>query len=582
MIWKSLRSGAAPLGLLLAAWAAPAAAQNAPPPAPAPAPAVAPAPAAPAPPAGGYRYDEKTYVRLRVQLRYGDISRPIELTNRCSADKLWNDSDGLGGAIAKLMKADRTFSLGFSVTTPSGAVVKLTPVQVALKDSFPLGVKCNVHVENVEYISPVFAIAKVGSKTFSVEPVVYVRKKPTEDFVKASRLVADQVLKVAGAPGPLADQIGAGVENLFETSGENYTASFAVPLTVQPSDGSVTTASWTAKGVLTDEEQPFVISARLENVASIMAPDKTALDTTTFADVEPSALLGHEFLGDYQNGTLRQVDDLVTFVTRSTTDRAAFDSKKVALEADDSCNNIYKLLSNAGLSETDGSLVVWALGRTQRQIGGSTKPGENLDQIPCIKRKEAILNAVGVTLRETDVPPPPVVATFNPDLDLMRNRMELDRTLARFFVFPDGLAWQGYVQKLFVAKPALIDAGGVMFNPAQDYPGASQWRYYSVMGQAAPFLKQVGCYAYFPSPVQAPSKATPDSPSYMWLIGKTAADKEVAIRAAFAPGDRTALIAQLEISATLDPATRAQIQKARQNAPCGDNDDWKPALLFGS
>lgn len=529
-----------------------------------------------------YSFDQASYVRARVTVTYGDVTKPIDLTEGCPKNGIFSKDGDFGKTLSELVKSDRTYNIGFTVLTPSGKQIQLTPMEISIKKVLLGPSKCNIKIERIEYVSPLFASAANPLMNFRFEPAIYVREKPSTDLIKATGDALKGILTIAGAPEAVGAAASGLVANTLEGAGVNYSASYAVQIPILPPASGTSEATWRADTGLTGEKKQLKIHAYLENVASLLRPNDAKLTKTTFEDANADRIMGAPFLPNFGDGTLSDIDGLVTFATRNTADYAAFKAAPSAVLANGPCNNIYALLGSYGLTETDRALVVWALARSHPNLGGKKDPTLNIEQQTCIKTREATLKSVGIVLIDNAT-----TSWISAKLGDLRSMLELDDIYAVFFKGADDLATVTAAQQLFVAQPGFEDSEAIIFNTtSQTLSSNTVFRLYD-RTKDSPLLSKFGCLTYFPSETPMPV-AENSTPSVVWGIGLTPDDREVAVKAAIPPakvdgGTKTQepfKISRLEVRQNLDASTREAIVAARKGAACGG--DWKPKLLFGS
>ncbi|WP_148216867.1 hypothetical protein [Phenylobacterium zucineum] len=514
-----------------------------------------------------YAYDKQTYARARVFVTYGDAEATMKLTGDCPSKGIIDKNTDFGKLIERLATADRTLTVGFTATPPGYAAAELTPAEISIEDKFWGPSKCNIRMEKMEYVSPLFDTVTYSALGFRIAPSARVRNKPTQDLVKASSDFAGLLAGLAKAPAPVVTKIKGAVTNTLEGAGDNQVANLAVTLSVNPTLGSVTNPKWEADTGLGGQKKTLRIEARLENVASLFALEEPKLRPDLFKDQSADGILNTPLLRDASN-TPTTVRDVVQDALKGSNDLQTFTAATSAATAQPACANISMRLGTLGMTETDQALVLWAMARTHANLGGKTEADKNLEQTACLKAKKDKLSAVGVSLLETPPPPPPKGA--HPTTTQMRSAVELDSAYAHFFVTPNGAEWLEHARQLFTDKPTVIDADKRIFKATPPDLSTDTFRYFTNEG-AGPLLTKVGCYAYLPSD-------GPDVASQFWAIGVTPQDTEVAIRGAFAPSTSDSFeINRLEISSQLADADRAKIQAARKSAPCAK--DWHPKLL---
>jgi hypothetical protein len=426
-----------------------------------------------------------------------------------------------------------------------------------------------------------------------VEPTIYIRKKPGSDFIKASSEIVDSLLKLSTATAPIADKVSVGVKSTLDDSGKNYTGSFGVPLLFAPREGHPedrVSQVWTASVEIAGKAETITITAELENVASVFAPTEHQLNDHMFGDGSADDVLSATFLGEVDSGGYATVQSTVERLNTGSNDLDTFRRAKKATDANAPCENVAsRLASSGGFSPTDKAVVLWALARKQPEIGASRLKDENLDKISCISQHTARLNAVGITLKDDqEALKPPQKTPFNPGRDEIDFILSAhDKAFVRFFQIDDrGPKRAAYARSVFQDKATISDPGHVIFQMDGDLAtleNADQWAYLLPQSSNV-FLTRIGCYAYFPSGSLNPRVAATDGSdaSVAWAIGLTRDKREVALKLTFAASDDTyPLIRRVDVMTSLSGADRDMIQNARKRSACGDNDDWKPALLFG-
>jgi len=297
-------------------------------------------------------------------------------------------------------------------------------------------------------------------------------------------------------------------------------------------------------------------------------PSRAFLSNGLIDKESPAGVLRAPLLTQAPGGVLQTLGNLPAYASPSTGDLTAFNAADTAAEADNPCRNLGGLMSERQVSAFDQSLVLWALARTHPKLGEAVIEGKNLDQTSCLRSRRADLARVGIELR----PSVAHVTQRPPTLADMRGAIELDNAFWRFFTQGNSLQWSRMGDRLFMAEPQLNDPDRTVFTERPPEK-LSEWRFFARSGEG-PMLSRVGCYAYFP----ASSETAPVSE--FWAIG--AGEREVAMRGVFAnvPEGEPAKLAELRFLSTLTRDEVDKIQARRGRVACGDDGDWRPALLF--
>jgi len=510
-----------------------------------------------------YVVDPQGYARMRVQVQFDQGDADIQM-DQCPSGTIFNDKI----TFKKLMKSSSVLNLGFSVVTPSGTKFEATPVAISIEKKIT-GNKCHIRLNQVTYLSPLVSISGGPASTFSVTPTIYKRDKPEENLIAGAAGLVQAAANAAGAPEAIAKAAGAGISNTLSGAGSNQSGEYGVDFPLNPAAGAKSERTWEADIELNGDLKKIVIRASLENVASVFKPSDSRLIPNSFLNTSPSTLLGTKLITDAAG------DKVGLWVITNTAGDAygQFTSKSNAADAATYCQTIYQNLTNkAGLSPLDSALLVWSIARNHPILGGQGIKTKNIEQLPCVRDQEKILNNVGVTLLQIQ----PEIVKIPADKGRMVAAAEGEAaSLASFFNSTSDVDRTDVAKRIFSDKPQFTDPTTVIFtHSGRMLDNNSDWRFV-IADVTKPLVSKIGCYAYFPG-------AT-GGDSLMWAIIASPNGKEQAARITFEPvasSDEAARIARLDISSTLSSSDRNAIQTKRQSAACGPDRNWKPDLLF--
>lgn len=500
-----------------------------------------------------YIADEQLYARLRVRLTYGDPNQPIVLDDQCPRGNLW----GEGLTFERFLRATQTLNLGFTVQTPSGQSVQLSPVQIEVqKPVLPWEpVKCNVQLHQITYVSPLFSIQRYSGQQFFVSPDFYIRRRPDNDWLELTTGSLEQLAKLVRVPDPIAAQFGLTAQRTLGAAGDNQTIRMGVSLPLTPSAQDRTRAVWTANPGL-EGGHLIHVEATLENVGSIVAPTSAAVPQAP----EPMDILRAAVTTERPQ--LETLQDVIRVAAGNHLEQ--FNSKGSAAEANDSCINVGNSFRAQGLSTVDQALSVWALARTHPRLAQRVTPEMDLDQTACLRSWSGVLQRAGIALGVNN----PVVS---PGVNDMSASIENGNAVARFFSRTTPQERGVAASRFFVSAPSFSDPSRLVFShTGQALTNNDQWSY-NLADASARMLDRIDCFAYL--------AATNDAAASAWAIGQRG-DSQFAVRLEFPATARSARVGSLHVLPSLTEPQRRAILDGLNAQSCGV-DDWRPALLFG-
>lgn len=500
-----------------------------------------------------YVADDQLYARLRVRLTYGDPNQPIVLDDQCPSGNLW----GEGLTFERFLRATQTLNLGFTVQTPSGQRVQLSPVQVEVQRPFFAWepVKCNVELHQITYVSPLFAIQRYSGQQFVVIPDFYVRRRPDDDWLEMTSGALEQLAKLVRVPDPIAAQFGLTAQRTLGAAGDNQTIRMGVSLPLVPSAQDRTRAVWTANPGL-EGGHLIRIEATLENVGSIVAPTSSAIPQTP----EPMDILRAAVTTERPQ--IETLQDVVRVAAGNHLEQ--FNSKDSAAAANDSCINVGNSLRSQGLSTVDQALSIWALARTHPRMAQRVTPEMDLDQTACLRSWRGVLQRTGIALGVNN----PVVS---PGVIDMSGAIEGGTAVARFFSRSTPQERGAAASRIFVSAPSFTDPSQFVFNhTGQALTNNDQWSY-NLANTSARMLDRIDCFAYLAATTNAAASA--------WAIGQKG-ESQFAVRLEFPASAGSARVGSLHVLPSLTEPQRRAMLDALNAQSCG-TDDWRPALLFG-
>lgn len=453
-------------------------------------------PPAAATPATAYVSDPELYAQLRVRISYdGQAANNLNL---CPTEGFgvedWKD----------ILRGDRLTTAGFTVTTPDGVVIPVEPVAVRSKvDLFRI--KCSTAILEREYRSSLYALQTHASGRFEVKTSTHQRIRPDDNITTLIGQVVQLVAATSGTTAPLAKPVADQTTAILAGSGPDLTSTVGSdifltnPTMPEPYTGTLT---------LRDRVIPVRVTVHLENRASIFNTAR-ALSPTAFAGLHPNRILQTPLAPPPNGGPAQTVDAFLMAKQNAAYTQIVNATTMATLQS--GCFNLEQTLRDAGLTNTDQSLVLWAM----ISKNGSLTVAQR-DQAKCLQDRKTYLEGVGIKLMdpiEDDPEPVARASTIGEMLIAVAPSGDSDNLVQFFKLNSDHGA---LADTLFSYPLALQDPDSVIM-PANRRPVAhpDSWAAYAV-ARDRPFFTNFGCYAYGGAPAgEWPAKArveTPDGP----------------------------------------------------------------------
>lgn len=453
-------------------------------------------PPAVAPPAIAYVSDPELYAQLRVRISYeGQAANNLNL---CPTEGFgvedWKD----------ILKGDRLTTAGFTVTTPDGVIVPVEPVTVRSQVDF-FRIKCSTAVLEREYRSSLYALQMHAGAKFEVKTSTHQRIRPDDNITTLIGQVVQLVTATSGTTAPLAKPVADQARTILGGSGPDLTSTVGSdifltnPTLPEPYRGALT---------LRDRVIPVRVTVYLENRASIFNTARV-LSPTAFVGLHPNRILQAPLAPSPGGGPAQTVDTYLMSKQSAAYTQVVNATTMATLQS--GCFNLEQILRDAGLTNTDQSLVLWAMISKNSNLTAADR-----DQTKCLQDRKTYLEGVGIKLmdRIEDEPRPVARAsTIGEMLVAVAPNGDSDN-LVRFFKLNSNHG--ALADTLFSYPLALQDPDSVMM-PANRRPVAhpDSWAAYAV-ARDRPFFTNFGCYAYGGAPAgEWPAKArveTPDGP----------------------------------------------------------------------
>jgi len=450
--------------------------------APAPAPVVAESvvaalPAATTGESPSYVANRELYAQLRVRISYG--GQAATNMNLCPRE-------GFGVEDWKnILKGDRLTTAGFTVTAPDGQVISLEPMAVRSRGNI-FGVNCNTALLEREYRSPLYALQTHASDKFEVKTSTHRRDRPDENVTDLIGRVVQLVGMTSGTTAPLAKPVADETRRILAASGPDLSSTTGSDIFLS---APTLPEAYTGTLMLGNREIPVRITVHLQNRASIFN-DATALSPAAFAGLTPDLILQTRLVPP-SSGVSQQTVQAFLMARQS----AAYSQIRNATTMDtlqSGCGNLEQTLTEAGLTNTDQLLILWAL--ISKNIGLDQAQRE---QARCLRDRQTYLDGVGVKLADPviDLPPPPPSRASSSGEMLVAVAPSGDSdNLVRFFKLNSDHG--ALADTLFAYPLALQDPDSVLM-PADRRPVAhpDSWAAYAV-ARDRPFFTNFGCYSY--------------------------------------------------------------------------------------
>ena len=441
--------------------------------------------------ASPYVPNPELYAQLRVRISYeGQAANNLNL---CPTEGFgvedWKD----------ILKGDRLTTAGFTVTTPDGVVIPVEPVAVRSQVDW-FSVKCSTALLEREYRSPLYALHTHASGKFEVKTSTHQRIRPDDNVTSLIGQVVQLVVATSGTTAPLAkpvaDQtvaiLAGGGPDLASTVGSDIF--LTNPTMPQPYTGTLR---------LRDREIPVRVTVHLENRASIFNT-ATALSPAAFAGLNANRVLQTPLAPPTNGGPAQTVDAFLMARQNAAYTQVVNATTMETLQS--GCFNLEQALRDAGLTNTDQSLVLWAMISRNSNLAAAVR-----DQAKCLQDRKTYLEAVGVKLTDPVIeqePEAPTRASTVGEMLVAVAPVGDSDNLVRFFKVNsdhDPLS-----ATLFGYPVALQDPDNVLM-PADRRPVAypASWAAYAA-ARDRPFFTNFGCYAYGGEPGEWRAKARAD------------------------------------------------------------------------
>ncbi|WP_431470915.1 hypothetical protein [Sphingosinithalassobacter sp. LHW66-3] len=549
------------LGVFLgAAPTASAAAQSAGPPA-------APTPAATSTSAGSPRIEESGYVRLEVVLTLNATQKTLTFNTACPKTSLWSID------LKELMEGAEHVTLGVSVSAPNLAPVVFTPLSLDRKRGgfLGLGRSCDVHIDEMRYLSPAYYVARYRDEQFGVSPT-YVRTLAPNPGLKATiDAAASAALKLAGVPvetaAPYQNAVTSLLAGISAGAKEVMTRHPIIRPGAVPPD---TDFQWRTQGLFRDPQNgrpvDVVLTARLIPVATLMSgPTRDSAGRATWS---VSGVLASPYAANIAPG-LNPGGTINTYLEGAAGNvLASYRNAQTFAEAQIACGSLLDRVRGMGLSVGDQALLMWAVTH-DRPPAALTR--YDVDRLDCLAEAwEFVPGEVGNT-RVTEATVAPVLSP--PTIRQMQGTTQIDDAFA---VFLKTAVWderQRHGTVLFAYPASYEDPAAALFDRSATLANADQWL--ALRMPALPVVDRVGCYTYVPA-------ADGTGTSVMYAVADTlGGDRppQVLLVASFANAgeDADARIRTLSVSPTVSEEQRRLIRTAN-GSQCRSG--YAPGLIF--
>lgn len=447
--------------------------------------------------APAYVSNPELYAQLRVRISYeGQSATNLNLcpTEGFGVDD-WKD----------ILKGDRLTTAGFTVTTPDGVVIPVEPVAVRSQVDW-FSVKCSTAILEREYRSPLYALQTYASGKFEVKTSTHQRIRPDDNITTLIGQVVQLVAATSGTTAPLAKPVADQTVAILAGSGPDLTSTVGSdifltnPTMPQPYRGSLR---------LRNQVIPVRVTVHLENRASIFNT-ATALSPTAFADLNPNSILQTPLAPPPTGGPAQTIDAFLMAKQSAAYNQVVNATAMATLQS--GCLNLEQILRDAGLTNTDQSLALWAMISKNSNLTPAVR-----DQAKCLQDRKTYLDGVGVKLTDPE-PERPVVQPARPstvgEMLVTLAPVGDSDNLVRFFKLNSD---HGLLADILFGYPVALQDPNSVLVPANRRPVAhpDSWAAYAV-ARDRPFFTNFGCYAYGGAPAgdwSAKARVeTPDGP----------------------------------------------------------------------
>ena len=519
------------------------------------------------------------YVRLLVAV-YAPGNQTNTAMNQCPKQGIW------GIDLTNITEGDNHTTFGVKITDP-GVTTPVTVIPLDFTKTASgflwLSSDCNLKVDLVRYISPLYFVGSARDRQFSITPTYATNDALNPNLQAELNAAVGAATALAGVPAATA----APYMEFLKTNLANAKVATAVSFIQHPtirSGPAMEVLTWTVEGAIrktrTAPARDIVLIAQLVPVATIVPHADGAAWL-------PGAVLRSKFDVNVPGAAAPTDGTLGGYIsTIASAELVAYTSATDAA-ANVACGALSRKIAAMGLSDRDSALAVWAEARQRVILTNSTS--ETVDNLTCLDDYWPELVKAGVS--RTPKPPQgsPEVAGKPPSVAQMKMTTDIDSAFPMFFVSPLWDDQVAYADKIFVYPVAFGDAAAATMRGSTTINNSDGWTR-NQFQRDQPMLAQVGCFAYFDLNEDSTNFAkSQGARSLMMAIGRVApnglsfADKEVAILATFAnaPGGDRPKIEKLDILPTLTPEARgAMLAPLGSATHCASG--YRPQLLFGN